>query len=369
MQLRVTAEGRCGEPSDRAATDKSVKGITAPGPCWAVDVKVERSNSVRLREGSITHYWGTKQDADADAAMIAEGNYFYKDTGRRCFDPVVVPARAYWAWLELARPECPTTKSVPAAKSLYWSCRPDANHTNSESSGVESHSRTLEDEGVTTLSHRNFDGLCCTPRVDATAQVTANSEIIVDPRGRYLADYGSEGWGFESLRARKKHPLTCRDASEGMFCFCRKSLHDTETTRIEGLVISPNSATEQFDRVASDELLEQLWVYSGSRAEVIREPSCVIASLKVDSGVLCVVANMTSRRIGLVMTCRSSTIRWSTSAEVHPSWLRTVREGRLRYPRPGNRQVLRRLGVWRHRCLGAPAPVCRFATRRQCRPP
>jgi hypothetical protein len=189
------------------------------------------------------------------------------------------------------------------------------------------------------------------------------------PRGRYLADYGSEGWGFESLRARKKHPLTCRDASEGMFCSCRKSLHDTETTRIEGLVISPNSATEQFDRVASDELLEQLWVYSGSRAEVIREPSCVIASLKVDSGVLCVVANMTSRRIGLVMTCRSSTIRWSTSTEVHPSWLRTVREGRLRYPRPGNRQVLRWLGVWRHRYLGAPAPVCRFATRRQCRPP
>jgi hypothetical protein len=65
-----------------AATDKSVKGITTPGPCWAVDVKVERSNSVRLREGSITHYWGTKQDADADAPMITEGNHFYKDTGR-----------------------------------------------------------------------------------------------------------------------------------------------------------------------------------------------------------------------------------------------------------------------------------------------
>jgi len=60
-----------------------------------------------------------------------------------------------------------------------------------------------------------------------------------------------------------------------------------------------------FERVASDELLEQLWVYFGSRAEVTTEPSCVIASLKADSGALGVVASMTSRRIGLVMACGS----------------------------------------------------------------
>ena len=96
MELRVTATGSGGAVSDRAATDKSVHDITAPGPCWAVDVKAERSRSFHLREGSITHYWDKKHDAEADAAMIAEGNYFYKDTGRRCFDPVVVAARAYW---------------------------------------------------------------------------------------------------------------------------------------------------------------------------------------------------------------------------------------------------------------------------------
>jgi hypothetical protein len=57
-----------------------VKGVTSPGACWAVDVKVEKSNSDQLRKGSITHFWGTRQDAEADAAMIAEGNYFYKGT-------------------------------------------------------------------------------------------------------------------------------------------------------------------------------------------------------------------------------------------------------------------------------------------------
>jgi hypothetical protein len=62
-----------------------------------VDVKVERSSSHTLREGSITHYWASRDDAEADAAIIAKGNYFYKNTDRRCFDPVVVPATAYFA--------------------------------------------------------------------------------------------------------------------------------------------------------------------------------------------------------------------------------------------------------------------------------
>jgi hypothetical protein len=75
MPLRVTAQGRCGAISDRAATDKSVHGITEAGDCWAVDVKVEGSNSVQLREGSITHYWSTRQDAEAGKARIARGDY------------------------------------------------------------------------------------------------------------------------------------------------------------------------------------------------------------------------------------------------------------------------------------------------------
>ena len=97
MQLRVTARGRCGEDSDRAATHGSVHGITAPGEFWAVDAKVERSNSDRLRDGSIARFWSTKQDAEADAARIAAGKSFYKDRERRYFDPVVVPAHASWA--------------------------------------------------------------------------------------------------------------------------------------------------------------------------------------------------------------------------------------------------------------------------------
>jgi hypothetical protein len=95
MELRVKAMGRCGARSDRAATDKSVNGITEPGPCWAVDARVERSRSRQLTEGSIVRYWGTRRAADA-AALIARGKLFYKDTGRRNIDPVVTKAEAYW---------------------------------------------------------------------------------------------------------------------------------------------------------------------------------------------------------------------------------------------------------------------------------
>lgn len=97
MNLRVKATGRCGAPSDRAATDKSVRGINSPGQYWAVDAKVENSDRRQLREGSIVRYWATRRDADADAARIAEGSMFYKDTGRRYYDPVVVEACADWA--------------------------------------------------------------------------------------------------------------------------------------------------------------------------------------------------------------------------------------------------------------------------------
>ena len=96
MGLRVRATGRCGATCDRAVTDKSVDGITGPGPCWAVDAKVEKSNSRELSEGSIVRYWGTRHAADADAALIARGKLFYKDSGRRYFDPVVTEAEAYW---------------------------------------------------------------------------------------------------------------------------------------------------------------------------------------------------------------------------------------------------------------------------------
>lgn len=41
----------------------------------------------KLREGSIARYWRTWHDANADTAMIAKGNSFYMDTGRRYFDP------------------------------------------------------------------------------------------------------------------------------------------------------------------------------------------------------------------------------------------------------------------------------------------
>jgi hypothetical protein len=73
-----------------------VYGITAPGPCWAVDAKVEKSNSRQLREGSIVRCWRTRQEAETDAALIKQGRLFYKDTGRRYVDPVVAAAKAYW---------------------------------------------------------------------------------------------------------------------------------------------------------------------------------------------------------------------------------------------------------------------------------
>lgn len=96
MPLRVRSRGRCGAESDRAATDKSVQGITSPGDCWAVDAKVENSNSHQLRAGSIVRFWGTREAAEADAATIRAGEEFYKDTGRRYFDPVVTGATAYF---------------------------------------------------------------------------------------------------------------------------------------------------------------------------------------------------------------------------------------------------------------------------------
>jgi hypothetical protein len=58
MVLRVTATGRSGVVSDRAAAHNSAKGVTSSGACWAIDVKVERSSSHTLREGSITHFLG-----------------------------------------------------------------------------------------------------------------------------------------------------------------------------------------------------------------------------------------------------------------------------------------------------------------------
>lgn len=96
MGLRVRAHGRCGVESDRAAAHRSVHGITVPGLCWAVDAKVETSNSRQLHEGSIVRYWQTRSEAEADAASIAQGGEFYKDTGRRYFDAVVTEAEAYW---------------------------------------------------------------------------------------------------------------------------------------------------------------------------------------------------------------------------------------------------------------------------------
>ena len=69
----MKALGRCGKVSDRAATHSSVHDITAPGNYWAVDAKVERSNSAHLRDGSIARYWATKQPADADVSRIAQG--------------------------------------------------------------------------------------------------------------------------------------------------------------------------------------------------------------------------------------------------------------------------------------------------------
>jgi hypothetical protein len=58
--------------------------------------------------------------------------------------------------------------------------------------------------------HHNFDGRRCT-RTDVNLQVTLTSPTAEDPRGRYEGAYGSEGWGFESLRAhsgRRRHADT-----------------------------------------------------------------------------------------------------------------------------------------------------------------
>ncbi|WP_285032136.1 hypothetical protein [Mycolicibacterium sp. lyk4-40-TYG-92] len=97
MTLRVRSKGRCDSESDRAATDKSVQGITSPGDCWAVDAKVENSNSHQLRAGSIVRFWGTREAAEADAARIRAGEEFYKNTGRKYFDPFISRAEAYLA--------------------------------------------------------------------------------------------------------------------------------------------------------------------------------------------------------------------------------------------------------------------------------
>ena len=96
MALRVKAIGRSGDTSDRAASHKSVHGITEPGDYWALDVKVENSNSRRLQQGSIARFWRTREDADQDAAAIRRGERFYKNTGRQYFDPVITRAKAYW---------------------------------------------------------------------------------------------------------------------------------------------------------------------------------------------------------------------------------------------------------------------------------
>ena len=96
MQLRVRATGRCGIVSDRAANHNSVYGITSPGLYWAVDAKVERSNHHQLREGAIVRYWRTKEQAEADSALIRRGRLYYKQTDRRYFDPIVTAAEAYW---------------------------------------------------------------------------------------------------------------------------------------------------------------------------------------------------------------------------------------------------------------------------------
>ena len=96
-ELRVTARGRCGEDSDRAAKDSSVRGITEEGQYWAVDAKVRGSNDDRLRLGSIARFWSTEEDANQDAARINAGESYYKrDPARPYYDAVVTRATAYW---------------------------------------------------------------------------------------------------------------------------------------------------------------------------------------------------------------------------------------------------------------------------------
>lgn len=97
MELRVRAVGRSGITSDRAAAHNSVHGISEPGTYWAVDVKVENSDSTALREGSMARYWRTGADAELDAAAINRGEKFYKSSGRRYVDPVITEAEAFWS--------------------------------------------------------------------------------------------------------------------------------------------------------------------------------------------------------------------------------------------------------------------------------
>lgn len=97
MQLRVKAVARSAIWSDRAADHNSVHGILEPGTYWAVDARVENSDSTQLREGSIVRYWRTRNEADADAAGINRGEKFYKSSNRKYFDAVVTTAEAYWS--------------------------------------------------------------------------------------------------------------------------------------------------------------------------------------------------------------------------------------------------------------------------------
>ena len=95
--LMVTAISTDGRTSTRRATDRSVSGITAPGPCWAVQTRRDA-----LQTATIAWYFATEADARLRADEVNHGDgprYVreWKASGQRNFDAQVVRATAYLA--------------------------------------------------------------------------------------------------------------------------------------------------------------------------------------------------------------------------------------------------------------------------------
>ena len=76
--------------------------------------------------------------------------------------------------------------------------------------------------------------LCGSPRtaVDACGIESLSFRAAwtaVDTRGQRLEIYGSEGWGFESLRACQEKPPQLREFLSVEGCFLAASLRETST--------------------------------------------------------------------------------------------------------------------------------------------
>jgi hypothetical protein len=95
-RLRVRATSSDGEPSTRRASDRSVVGVTGPGPCWAVQTRRDG-----ISYAVVAWYFATGDAAQERANQVNRGDgprYVreWKDSGQRNYDGRVIPATAYY---------------------------------------------------------------------------------------------------------------------------------------------------------------------------------------------------------------------------------------------------------------------------------